>query len=80
MIKEINGQKATRTVLENLLKSSEPGAEVKLKTIQNGVVKELSIRSAVQRKASFEIKKIANPDALQQAILADWSRGAAAGK
>ncbi|MBP7555077.1 MAG: M61 family metallopeptidase [Chitinophagaceae bacterium] len=80
VITEINGQKATRAVLENWLKSSEPGAEIKLKTIQGGILKELSIRSAVQRKASFEIKKIANPDALQQAILADWSRGSAAMK
>lgn len=77
VITEINGQKATRAILDNLLKSSEPGTEIKLKTIQSGITKELSIRSAVQRKASFEIRKLANPDALQQAILADWSRGPA---
>lgn len=79
-ITEINRQKATRAVLEDWLKSSEPGREIKLKTIQSGILKELSIRSAVQCKTSFEIKKIANPDALQQAILTDWSWGSAAGK
>lgn len=80
VITEINGQKATRTILDNLLKSSEPGTEIKLKTIQGGITKELNIRSAVQRKASFEIRKLTDANALQRAILADWSRGAATEK
>lgn len=75
VVLEINGKKAGRNELENLLSGSQPGEVVKLKMMQGAQVKDLEVKSAVLRKATFDIKKTGNADPLQKAILNDWLRG-----
>ncbi|MES2371724.1 MAG: M61 family peptidase [Bacteroidota bacterium] len=71
---KINGNTATEKTFRDLVASAKEGDKIKVVFILSGVEKETEIILGTKRERNYTIKPIPNPDALQEAILKDWSR------
>jgi predicted metalloprotease with PDZ domain len=73
---EIEGAKAASKVLNDLLAAKKPGETAKFKYSRAGAVQDVEIPLAKNFKKNYTIAPIAEPAALQKAILKDWLRKA----
>lgn len=73
---EIEGAKAAPKVLNDLLTAKKPGETAKFKYSRAGAVQDIEIPLAKNFKRNYAIASIAEPAALQKAILKDWLKKA----
>jgi len=73
-IKALDGAKVDAATLNKAIASKKPGDKIKLAVARAGKDIEVEVTLGHKMQRSFKIIPIANPDALQSAILKDWMR------
>lgn len=72
VIKEIDGQKASTEVLDQILNAKKAGDKVSLVVTHRDITNALEVTAGIKTRKSFEIKPVANPTPEQSEILAKW--------
>jgi len=70
----VDGTKATPKALNDLLAAGKPGDRIKVQLSRDNAPQDVEVVLAANTKRGFAIRPIANPSALQSAILRDWMR------
>jgi predicted metalloprotease with PDZ domain len=71
-IMEVNGAKINAAAFNTLATDLEPGDKIRIRFAKNKEILDQEITLAVKKEAGYEIKPIANPNALQASILKSW--------
>ena len=72
IIKEINGEKATAELLNNILSSGNPGDKISITISHRDITNNVEVMLGRKTIKSFEIKLLPNPSPEQIAILNNW--------
>ena len=70
----LDGIRADARSMDQILESKKPGDKVKVLVARRGKIREVEITLGKKTERSFQIKPIADPTALQSALLGDWLR------
>ncbi len=74
IIKEINGEKATAALLNELLGTKNPGDKLTLTVAHRDITNTFDVVLGKKLVRSFEIKPMADPTSKQKALLDKWLR------
>ncbi|MBG0860194.1 MAG: M61 family metallopeptidase [Bacteroidales bacterium] len=72
IIKEINGQKATAGLLNEILNNNKPGDKISFSVTHRDIINNIEVVAGTRTVRSFEIKPLPNPAPGQTAILDRW--------
>ena len=72
IIKELNGEKASADLLNNILKAGNQGDKITIKVSHRDLTNSVEVTLGKKTARSFEIRPLPNPTPEQTAILAGW--------
>ena len=74
IIREINGEKASADLLENILKSCKPGIKISITITHRDITNHIEVILGKKTVKSFEITPLPDPSSEQTATLNKWLR------
>ncbi|SFG83022.1 M61 family metallopeptidase [Pedobacter insulae] len=72
VIASINGQPASKTLLDQITKQNHPNDRIKIETFDRGKKAIIPMLLGKKSETSFEIKRLSRPNELQKIILKSW--------